>query len=211
MCVGAGGCADGTERQGVGCWAGSEKLDLMNPTQHSTQTGLQACCSLKPLRCCQRRVRCVCRHVLRKTRYESYLSPKNNSCADTEVHLYTANSRQPAGGIWVGLIQEHISHCELDRAFLFMVPAAAEWAGPWSRGGGGGRPGEDVNSVPELARDGGRRGPEDAEPLAEGVGGLMEDEEDPTAEADDGGFTGVLLLKTKNSLKSKNGTREEEY
>lgn len=52
-----------------------------------------------------------------------------------------------------------------------------------------------MNSVPELARDGGRRGPEDAEPLAEGVGGLMEDEEDPTAEADDGGFTGVLLLK----------------
>lgn len=52
-----------------------------------------------------------------------------------------------------------------------------------------------MNSVPELPRDGGRRGPEDAEPLAEGVGGLMEDEEDPTAEADDGGFTGVLLLK----------------
>lgn len=83
----------------------------------------------------------------------------------------------------------------LDRAFPFALPAAAEWAGPWSRGGGGGRPGEDVNSVPELARDGGRRGPEDAEPLAEGVGGLMEDEEDPTAEADDGGFTGVLLLE----------------
>lgn len=51
-----------------------------------------------------------------------------------------------------------------------------------------------MNSAPELARDGGRWGPEDAEPLAEGVGGLMEDEEDPTAEAD-GGFTGVLLLK----------------
>lgn len=43
--------------------------------------------------------------------------------------------------------------------------AAAEWAGPWSRGGGGGRPGEDVYRAPELARDGGRRGPEDTEPL----------------------------------------------
>lgn len=104
-------------------------------------------------------------------------------------------------GIWVGLIQEHIRHCKLDGAFLFMVPAAAEWAGPVSRGGGGGRPGEDVNSVPELARDGGRRAPEDAEPLAEGVGGLMEDEEDPTAEADDTGFTGVLLLKKKKKKK----------
>lgn len=90
-----------------------------------------------------------------------------------------------------------------EAAALFSAPgalrlpsrsAAAEWAGPVSRGGGGGRPGEDVNSVPELARDGGRRAPEDAEPLAEGVGGLMEDEEDPTAEADDTGFTGVLLL-----------------
>lgn len=101
--------------------------------------------------------------------------------------------------MWVGLIQEHINLCKLGRAILFIVPAAAEWAGPWSRGGGGGRPGEDVNSVPELARDGGRRGPEDAEPLAEGVGGLMEDEEDPTAEADDGGLTGVLLLKTRNN------------
>lgn len=58
-----------------------------------------------------------------------------------------------------------------------------------------------MNSVPELARDGGRRGPEDAEPLADGVGGLMEDEEDPTAEAD-GGFTGVLLLKTKTKKKT---------
>lgn len=107
-------------------------------------------------------------------------------------------------GIWVGLIQEHISPCKLDGALLFLVPAAAEWAGPWNRGGGGGRPGEDANSAPELARDGGRWGPEDAEPLAEGVGGLMEDEEDPTAEAEDAGFTGVLLLKTKkNSQESK--------
>lgn len=99
-----------------------------------------------------------------------------------------------------------------------MVPAAAEWVGPVSRGGGGGRPGEDVNSVPELARDGGRRAPEDAEPLAEGVGGLMEDEEDPTAEADDTGFTGVLLLKKKKkknnsqeSKKMKHRTRGGEY
>lgn len=89
----------------------------------------------------------------------------------------------------------------MDRAFQSGLPAAAEWAGPWSRGGGGGRPGEDVNSVPELARDGGRRGPEDAEPLAEGVGGLMEDDEDPTAEADDGGFTGVLLLSKKKTVR----------
>lgn len=96
----------------------------------------------------------------------------------------------------------------MDRALLFLAPGAAEWAGPCSRGGGGGRPGEDVNSAPELARDGGRRGPEEAEPLAEGVGGLMEEEEDPTAEADDGGFTGVLLLKTKNSQKSKNAEPE---
>lgn len=43
--------------------------------------------------------------------------------------------------------------------------AAAEWAGPCSRGGGGGRPGEGVNRAPELALDGGRRGPEDPEPL----------------------------------------------
>lgn len=74
-----------------------------------------------------------------------------------------------------------------------------EWAGPWSRGGGGGRPGEDVNKFPELARDGGRRGPEDAEPLVEGVGGRMEDEEDATAEADEGGLTGVLLLRREET------------
>lgn len=43
--------------------------------------------------------------------------------------------------------------------------AFAEWDGPCSRGGGGGRPGEEVNSAPELARDGGRRGPEDPELL----------------------------------------------
>lgn len=65
-----------------------------------------------------------------------------------------------------------------------------------------------MKSVPELARDGGRRGPEDAEPLAEGVGGLMEDEEDPTAEADDGGLTGVLLLKRRGHNRYKQ-TREQ--
>lgn len=88
-----------------------------------------------------------------------------------------------------------------------IVPAAAEWAGG-SRGGGGGRPGEDVYRAPELARDGGRRGPEDPEPLmydrdtlVDGVGGRMEDEEDATDEADDGGLTGVLLLKGKKSFK----------
>lgn len=54
--------------------------------------------------------------------------------------------------------------------------------------------------APELVRDGGRRGPEDPEPLmkdreklAEGVGGRMEDAEDATDEADDGGLPGVLL------------------
>lgn len=56
-----------------------------------------------------------------------------------------------------------------------------------------------MNRVPELARDGGRRGPEDAEPLAEGVGGRMEDEDDATAEADEGGLTGVLLLRRKET------------
>lgn len=162
-CVGAGGCADGTERRGVGCWAGSERPGLTSPTWRSTPPGRRACCSLKPLRCCRPRGRCVCPHALRKSHGESL-------------------TRAP----W---------RAGPDGAFLFALPAAAEWAGTWSRGGGGGRPGEDVNSVPELARDGGRRGPEDAEPLAEGVGGLMEDEEDPTAEADEGGFTGVLLLK----------------
>lgn len=101
---------------------------------------------------------------------------------------------------------------ELDGAFPSNVPAAAGWAGPWSSGGGGGRPGEDANSGPELARDGGRRGPEDAEPLADGVGGLMEDAEEPTAEADDGGFRGVPLLTTKTSTGELTGelrTREQ--
>lgn len=79
--------------------------------------------------------------------------------------------------------------------FLLAVPAAAEWEGPWSRGGGGGRPGEDVNKAPELARDGGRRGPEVAWTLLEGVGGRMDDEEVVTAEADEGGLTWVLLLE----------------
>lgn len=89
-------------------------------------------------------------------------------------------------------------------AFQFTVPAAVEWAGPCSRGGGGGRPGEGVNRAPELARDGGLRGPEDPEPLkkgsgtlVEGVGGRIEDEEDATDEADEGGLTGVLLLRIK--------------
>lgn len=80
---------------------------------------------------------------------------------------------------------------------LFTVPAAAEWAGLWSKGGGGGRPGEDVNRAPELAREGGRIGPEVAETLVEGVGGRMEDVEVATAEADEGGLTGVLLLRRK--------------
>lgn len=83
----------------------------------------------------------------------------------------------------------------VNKAFLFSIPAPAEWVGPWRRGGGGGRPGEDVNRVAELVRDGGRRGPEDAEILVEGVGGRMEDEEDATAEVDEGGLTGVLLLR----------------
>lgn len=48
-------------------------------------------------------------------------------------------------------------------ASLFSVPAAVELAGG-SRGGGGGRPGEDVKKDPELAREGGRRGPEEPEP-----------------------------------------------
>lgn len=79
---------------------------------------------------------------------------------------------------------------------MFTVPAAVEFVGPCRRGGGGGRPGEDVNSAPELVLDGGRRGPEDPEPLLkeEGVGGRMEDDEDATDEVDEGGLTGVLLL-----------------
>lgn len=86
-CVGAGGCADGTERRGAGYWAGSEKIGPTNPTQRLTLKGHQVCCSLKPLRCFQRRVRCVCHHALRKTRYERYLFPKNNGCTDIEVNL----------------------------------------------------------------------------------------------------------------------------
>lgn len=89
-------------------------------------------------------------------------------------------------------------------ALWLSVPAAVEWAGPCSRGGGGGRPGEDVNRVPELARDGGRRAPEDAEPLVEGVGGRLEDEADATAEVDEGGLTGVLLLRRKETEKILN-------
>lgn len=65
-----------------------------------------------------------------------------------------------------------------------------------------------MNRAPELARDGGRRGPEDTEPLmkesdtlVEGVGGRMEDEEDATDEADEGGLTGVLLLRRKKAQK----------
>lgn len=52
-----------------------------------------------------------------------------------------------------------------------------------------------MNRAPELAREGGRRGPEVAGTLVEGVGGRMEDEEVATAEADEGGLTGVLLLR----------------
>lgn len=99
-------------------------------------------------------------------------------------------------------------------ASLFTLPAAAEWAGPWSRGGGGGRPGEDVNRAPELAREGGRRGPEVAGTLVEGVGGRMEDEEVATAEADEGGLTGVLLLRRRETRRheehSKNHTSRME-
>lgn len=39
----------------------------------------------------------------------------------------------------------------------------------------------------------------------EGVGGRMEDEEDPTDEADDGGLTGVLLLRREQKA-DKPGT-----
>lgn len=58
-----------------------------------------------------------------------------------------------------------------------------------------------MNRAPALARDVGRRGPEDPDPrmkgretLVDGVGGRMEDREDATDEAEDGGLTGVLLL-----------------
>lgn len=54
-----------------------------------------------------------------------------------------------------------------------------------------------MNRAPELARDGGRRGPEVAWTLVEGVGGRMEDVEVATAEADEGGLTGVLLLRNR--------------
>lgn len=54
-----------------------------------------------------------------------------------------------------------------------------------------------MNKAPELARDGGRRGPDVAWTLVEGVGGRMEDVEVVTAEADEGGLTGVLLLEKK--------------
>lgn len=86
------------------------------------------------------------------------------------------------------------------------IPAAVEWEGTCSRGGGGGRPGEEVNRAPEPARDGGRRGPEDPEPLirdrdtlVEGVGGRMEDE-DEAAEQEAGGLTEVLPLESKVSF-----------
>lgn len=127
----------------------------------------------------------------------------------TDVPVGTQTNHQKKSGF--GLFLEYISYwiptkswdITTDEAFLFTVPAAAEWAGPCSRGGGGGRPGEDVNSAPELARDGGRRGPEDAEPLVEGVGGRMVDE-DATAGADEGGLTGVLLLRRKEELLQTN-------
>lgn len=54
---------------------------------------------------------------------------------------------------------------ERNDAFLWTVPAAEGCEGFCMRGGGGGRPGEDVNKAPELALDGGLRGPEDPEPL----------------------------------------------
>lgn len=73
--------------------------------------------------------------------------------------------------------------------------------GPCSRGGGGGRPGDEVKSAPALAREGGLRGSEEPEPLTygrdtlvEGVGGRMEDEAEAMDDADDVGLTGVLLL-----------------
>lgn len=73
--------------------------------------------------------------------------------------------------------------------------------GPCSRGGGGGRPGDEVKSAPALAREGGLRGSEEPEPLTygrdtlvEGVGGRMEDEAEAIDDADDVGLTGVLLL-----------------
>lgn len=73
--------------------------------------------------------------------------------------------------------------------------------GPCSRGGGGGRPGDEVKSAPALAREGGLRGSTEPEPLTygrdtlvEGVGGRMEDEAEAMDDADDVGLTGVLLL-----------------
>lgn len=60
-----------------------------------------------------------------------------------------------------------------------------------------------MNRAPELARDGGRRGPEVAWTLVEGVGGRMEDVEVATAEADEGGLTGVLLLGRRKKEKKR--------
>lgn len=135
------------------------------------------------------------------------------------VHQYTTSSTPQTnpdnrlGKSGFGLFLQHISHHipinnwngEM-KHFCFAVPASVGWAVPCSRGGGGGRPGEDVNNAPELVRDGGRRGPEDPEPLekgretlAEGGGGRMEDEDVPTDEADGWGLTGVLLPPRKQT------------
>lgn len=77
--------------------------------------------------------------------------------------------------------------------------AVDAWDGPCRRGGGGGRPGEEENSAPELAREGGLRGNDELEPLmygrdtlVDGVGGRIE--EDAMDDADEVGLTGVLLL-----------------
>lgn len=73
--------------------------------------------------------------------------------------------------------------------------------GPCNRGGGGGRPGDEVKSAPALAREGGLRGSKEPEPLTygrdtlvEGVGGRMEDEAEAMDDADDVGLTAVLLM-----------------
>jgi len=90
-----------------------------------------------------------------------------------------------------------ISECHSEKLMTHLS------VGVVSGGGGGGRPGEDVNKAPALAREGGRWGPEDPEPrpygrdtLVEGVGGRIEVKEDAT---DDGGLTGVLLLRRTRS------------
>lgn len=141
MCVGVGGCADGTGTPGEGSSAGSETCGPMTQAWNWMLKDHQEWSGPQPMHYLQPPARCVCPRALVHSRsgsldFGAVLPGLEGLGGDKSCYaLWSQDGR-------------HLSYKSGEK-FLWTVPV--EWEGPWSRGGGGGRPGEDVNRARELA------------------------------------------------------------